>query len=93
MGIRIGRLNVVKVIGRYHRNVHLFVHLVKHLIEFTLGRRLTIIKGAVMFLDLQIEVLRSEHILIPARCFVGLFRFFCKQQFGNFAREAGRGDN
>src|SRR6266704_3792927 len=74
MRVCVRGLNIVQIIGRYHRNLHLFVQLVEQLVEFTLGGGLSIIEGAVMLLDLQVEVLRSEHILVPA---CRLIYFFC----------------
>src|SRR5437660_8878324 len=71
--------------------MQLLVHLVEHLIELPLWRRLPIIEGTVMLLNFKIEVFWSEHILIPAGSFVRLVCLIFKQQLRNLTRKTGRG--
>src|SRR5215469_13003823 len=83
----------MQVVCRHHWDLHLLVHPVEQLIEFALGRWLSVLESALVLLHLKIEVLPPEYILIPARRPVSLFSLFTEQHFRNLAREAGGGNN
>src|SRR5260370_32036350 len=83
----------MQVVRRHHWDLHLLVHPVEQLIEFALGRWLSILESALVLLQLEIEVLPPEYILVPARRLVSLFCLFTEQHFRYLTREAGGGDD
>ena len=87
------RIDIVQVVGCYHWNVQVFVHLVEKLIKLSLRRRLPIVENAVVFLNFEIEILWSEDILVPAGHLISFFLLLFQQLFGNLAGETGRGNN
>src|SRR5260370_36469888 len=93
MCICIACIHIMQVVRRHHWDLHLLVHPVEQLIEFALGRWLSILESALVLLQLEIEVLPPEYILVPARRLVSLFCLFTEQHFRNLTREAGGGNN
>src|SRR5260221_14657795 len=93
MSICIACIHIMQVVCHHQGNLYLMVHLVEQLIEFALGRWLSILESALVLLYLEIEVLPPEYILVPARRLVSLFSLFTEQHFRNLTREAGGGNN